>query len=102
MSRTSTTTIVFPRIASRDGPAKTLDRNNYVDILNTDQNPLFDPLRYGVSEEVTDRVANKRTLVTLHAPNTTTQLLRNQQRFRSNFKAPDQITNQLINRKRGR
>ena len=99
--RVQATQILFPRIASRDGPAKTLFKADYVDESFQPNNPFFDTLRYGYSEETTEKVATKRTLITLHAPIAGAAEFRNAQRFQSNFKKPDSATTKLIRSRRG-
>lgn len=101
-NRTQRTAILFPRIASRDGPAKTLFKEDFIDGSNEPDNPLFNPLRYGFSDETTLKVADKRTLITLNPPIPSTQESRTNQRFHSNFRSPSDQTTRLIRQRRGR
>lgn len=101
MSRVSKTQIVFPRVSNHDGPAKTLVKNDYLDASFEENNPIFNSLRYGFSDESAYKKDNLKTMISLDPPIVSTQETRNSQRFRSNFKRPDDITRKLINRRRG-
>lgn len=101
MSRISKTAIVFPRISNHDGPARTLNKSDFIDVGCEAQNPLYNPLHNGYSDATTHLKSNLQLMVTLEAPIPLTQESRNSQRFRSNFKQPDQTTKNLIRRRRG-
>lgn len=99
--RAKPTSIVFPRISNRDGPAKTLYKEDFIDPSLDPNNPLFDPLRYGFSDDTTLKVNTKRVLITLDAPNPRGPEHRTAQRFSSNYKKPDSETKRLIRTRRG-
>lgn len=102
MGRNEKTSIVFPRISNHDGPARTLKKEDFIDASFDPNNPLFDPLRYGFSDDVTYKRSDLRTMITLKPPITATLETRNSQRFRANYKRPDDATRDLIRRRRGR
>lgn len=97
--RLEKTKIVFPRINSRDGPAKTLHKDDFFD-PNAATNPLSNSLAHGFSDETTFLTADKRTMITLVPPIFGVQETRNSQRFMSNYKRPDDATRKLIRTRR--
>ena len=100
MSRYSKTSIVFPRIASRDGPARTIDKADFIDFNRTDETPYTNSLATGFSDETTVMQPNKRSMISLIAPIPATVQSRSSQRFSSNYNRPDSKTLSLINRRR--
>lgn len=94
------TAIVFPRIAGKDGPAKTLYKEDYFDPEFDPNNPLFNPARYGYSDEMVPMKADRKTMITLNSPQPAAMEQRTGQRFRSNFRSPDEATSKLIRLRR--
>lgn len=102
MSRIRNTSIVFPRIASKDGFARTIKHEDF-DIRDhrfDPNNPAFDPLSTGYSDEVAPCTKDRRTMIHLNPANSRLQETRTSQRFRGNAKAPDAKTTAIISRRR--
>src|SRR5581483_11724291 len=96
--RREKTSIVFPRVNSRDGPAMTFHKEEFFDPNKA--NPLSNSLAQGFSDETTYAQGNRRTMITLVPPVFSAQEARNRQRFMSNFKKPDEATRRLIRSRR--